>query len=251
MQSEIEIGVYARSKTMIGIKKGTEPQDLTRLRQSTEAEGLSPREAYRRLRNPLKEQVRQSLIQEQRGLCAYCMCRIPREDVDPNIAPIIIEHIIPRVPVDGRDVGQGLDYNNLLAVCHGNKASYGEHQFIDLTCDAHRGNTEFRKINPCIPETLSSIVYSVDGKIDAIDPDVRFDLVDTLNLNCPSSPLIAERKSALDSLIDELGNVTEENILDYCIMILSEFRAETEQKTPYVGILIWYLESLITTLSST
>lgn len=233
---------------MIGIQKRTEPIGLAELRQSTAAAGLSPKEAYKRLRSPLKGQVRQSLVEEQGGLCAYCMCRIPRSDAVPQIAPIIIEHIIPRDPLDGRDVGQGLDYNNLLAVCHGNKSSRGTRQFADLTCDAHRGNSEFRKVNPCRPETLISIVYSLDGKIDAVDPDARYDLVNILNLNCPNSPLTAERKSALDCLIMELGNVPEDYILDYCISRINEFQAENTQKTPYAGILIWYLQTMIAAL---
>lgn len=230
---------------MIKIQKGNEPEKLTKLRKRTIAAGLPPKEAYKRLKNPLKGQVRQCLVDEQGGLCAYCMCRIPRMDAEPQVAPIIIEHRIPRAPSDGRDVGQGLDYQNLLAVCHGNRASGGTRKFMDLTCDAHRENTEFRKVNPCISDTLTSIFYQLDGKIGASDPDVSFDLLETLNLNCSSSPLIAERKAALDSLILALGNVEEDVLFDYCIAALEEFQAESNPKTPYVGILIWYLETLI------
>ena len=75
-------------------------------------------------------------------------------------------------PEDGRDIGQGLDYNNLLAVCNGNRAARGTRRKNDLTCDAHRENEEFIKINPCKPETLETIFYSLDGKIDATDADL-------------------------------------------------------------------------------
>lgn len=235
---------------MIKIQKGNEPEKLKKLRQKTIAAKLSPKEAYQKLKNPLKEQVRQCLVKEQGGLCAYCMCKIPRTGVDPRIAPIVIEHRIPRTPEDGRDVGQGLDYQNLLAVCHGNKDVAGTRKLMDLTCDAHRGNTEFRKVNPCSQDTLTSIFYHLDGKIDAKDPDAAFDLIETLNLNCPASPLVTERKEALDSLIFALGNVGEEDILDYCSLVLKEFQAETNPKTPYVGILVWYLESMIHGLST-
>lgn len=236
---------------MIPIKKGTEPAGLVQLRQKAVNRGLSPKEAYNTLRDPLKSQVRQSMVEEQGELCAYCMCRIPRADADPRIAPIIIEHITPRNPVDGRDVGQGLDYENLVAVCHGNKAPKSENRvFDDFTCDAHRGNTEFRKVNPCKPETLETIVYTLDGKIDATDADVKFDLVDTLNLNCPSAPLVAERKAALDSLISIIDAVGVEELLEYCSNILDAFLTETSPKTPYVGVLIWYLQAMIDALSS-
>ena len=39
---------------MIKIQKGNEPEKLTKLRQRTIAAGLPPKEAYKRLKNPLK-----------------------------------------------------------------------------------------------------------------------------------------------------------------------------------------------------
>lgn len=233
---------------MIEIKKNTEPIELRTLREQAARDGISPEEAYKRLQcnSELKKKVKDSLITEQGKLCAYCMCRIPRNDVAVEIAPITIEHFIPRNPEDGRDVGQGLDYNNLLAVCHGNRGPKGTRHENDLTCDAHRKNTEFMKINPCDPETLQTITYTLDGKIDATDIEVRKDLVDTLNLNCPTSPLISERKAALDGLIEEICTIEdEEGLRTYCGEILDSFQNETGEKTPYVGILIWYLRQLV------
>lgn len=234
---------------MIAIKKEAEPAGLKELREEAADRGLSPKEAYQTLVDPLKRKVRKSLVREQGQLCAYCMCRIPRTDVAPRIAPIIIEHIVPRNPFDGRDVGQGLDYQNLLAVCHGNQGPSGTRQLIDLTCDAHRKNTEFRKINPCDASTLKSITYHLDGKIDAKDPDIRFDLLHTLNLNCSSAPLVAERKAALDALLMDLGNLPEQDMLDYCNLRLTVLEQEENPKTPYVGILLWYLRTMLTALS--
>ena len=216
---------------MIEIKKNTEPIELRTLRELQR-------------NSELKKKVKDSLITEQGKLCAYCMCRIPRNDVAVEIAPITIEHFIPRNPEDGRDIGQGLDYNNLLAVCHGNRGPKGTRHEND--CDAHRKNTEFMKINPCDPETLQTITYTLDGKIDATDIDVRKDLVDTLNLNCQTSPLISERKAALDGLIEEICTIEdEEGLRTFCGEILDSFQNETGEKTPYVGILIWYLRQLV------
>lgn len=56
---------------------------------------------------------------------------------------------------------------------------------------------KLHKVNPCISETLESIFYHVDGEIDAYDPDVKTDLVEILNLNCPKSPIVSEREAAL------------------------------------------------------
>lgn len=235
---------------MILIIKGPEPAGMAVLRQRAVDKSLSPKAAYATLKGDLKEQVRNALVKEQGGLCAYCMCRIPRSDAGTQ-PPIIIEHFIARDPADGRDVGQGLDYNNLFAVCHGNRGRTGTRILADLTCDAHRGNQEFRKIDPLDPATLSSITYDMQGKIWASDPDVAFDLEDILNLNCPTAPLRTERKAALDELIAAVGNVPEEGLVSYCTEVLDSYLAEEDHKTPYVGILIWYLRSMLTALEDT
>lgn len=239
---------------MIEVKKGVEPDGLKELREDPMLSGLSPKEMFAELKNPLKAQVVESLRHEQGQLCVYCMSRIPREDKDPGIAGTTIEHFIPVDPKDRRNVGQALDYNNLFAVCHGNikKRMKGVRRVRttdDLTCDKHRENTEFLKINPCKKETLQTIFYTLDGRIDASDPDVQFDLVNTLNLNCASSPLIAERKAALDALIDEIGKVEEKHLHMHCMEILNAFLDERDPKTPYVGILIWYLQTMVRQLA--
>lgn len=236
---------------MIAIQKNAEPDGLTRLRERTVTAGLSPDAAYKKLKNPLKSEVRNSLVTEQSGLCAYCMCRIPRIGVDPHITPIIIDHMTARNLATGLNTGQGLDYNNFVATCNGNKASRGKRTFADLTCDAHKGDIEFRKVNPCKQETLVSILYTLEGGIDAADQDVKSDLIDTLNLNCHSSPLIGERKSALDNLIADIGIADEGDLLQYCTDILESFYTETPPRTPYVGILIWYLNTMIEALANT
>ena len=132
MSGQVEIGTNPSwGLALIFIKKGTEPTGLQALREQAVQRGLNPADAYKTLVNPLKQNVLVSLVQEQGRLCAYCMCRIPRSDVPTmcQIAPITIEHVVPRKPSDGRDVGQGLDYNNLVAVCHGNRApKFASHQ---------------------------------------------------------------------------------------------------------------------------
>lgn len=58
------------------------------------------------------------------------------------------------------------------------------------------------------------------------------------------------RKAALDSLIEGMDGVEEDDILDYCTETLQEFYSEKDDKTPYVGILIWYLQTTIDALSA-
>lgn len=239
---------------MIEVRKGSEPDGLKQLREECLTDHLSPKESYAMLRNPLKNQVLECLKRDQGQLCVYCMSRIPRSDKDPGIAGQTMEHYIPLEPEDGRDVGQGLDYQNLFAVCHGNTKIHkrGMRRMgsrNDLTCDKHRGNAEFRKINPCQKETLQTIFYMPDGKIDAEDADVQFDLIDTLNLNCDSSPIVSERKAALDALIEDMDRGDDSDLHSYCTEMLDAFTSEQDSKTPYVGILLWYLQSMTAALA--
>ena len=146
-----------------------------------------------------------------------------------------------------------MDYHNLFAVCHGNvkrrvKGARRVRKKEDLTCDKHRENTEFLKINPCKEETLETIFYTLDGRIDSSDQDVQFDLVDTLNLNCASASLPEARKAVLDALIDEMKDMDTYHLHNYCSELLETFRNEEDPKTPYVGILIWYLQTMVTAL---
>ena len=235
---------------MIVVSKGNEPEGLKVLREECKAAGLSPKASFEMLRKPLKDEVIDCLKRDQGQLCVYCMSRIPRDDKDLGIPGQTIEHLIPVDPEDGRDVGQGLDYRNLFAVCHGNtkrreKGSRRHNTMESLTCDKHRGNIEFRKIDPCDASVLKTIYYSMDGEIYSSDPDVAFDLQNTLNLNSKYSPIVSERKATLDALIDEIGTIDPNSLLQHCEELLDAFSNETEIKTPYVGILIWYLRSLI------
>ena len=75
---------------MILIHKSPAPPALEALKKEAEKQGLSDKEGYDLLRNPLKKQVREALMQEQGHLCAYCMRRIPderilQEDTDKRI----------------------------------------------------------------------------------------------------------------------------------------------------------------------
>lgn len=98
---------------MILIKKFPAPSDLETLKKEAEEQGLSDKDGYAKLRNPLKTQVRNLLMQEQGHLCAYCMRRIPdirilEEDVD--LSDVYIEHWQARSAVGDTTENKGLDY---------------------------------------------------------------------------------------------------------------------------------------------
>lgn len=223
---------------------------MVELKEQAEKEGLSENEAYDRLRNPLKDQVREALMLEQGHLCAYCMRRIPDErilETDTELSDVYIEHWTARSSDVKVAENKSLDYNNLLAVCSGNEKApeAGKRKKRFFTCDKKRDNRPL-KINPLDAETLKTIKYSEDGKIESTDTVINDDLNIRLNLNCSSDAvtLPQNRKNVLDAVqlaVVEQGN----NILQNCIEQLHIFESEEDSKTPYIGIAIWWLKTQI------
>lgn len=218
---------------MIEIKKGREPKELVEYRQLPDA-------SYENMDSHLKNIVLDHLLHEQGHLCAYCMRRIPEKRKLPiGVQGATIEHWFPRNPDSGEDYGQGLDYRNMLAVYSGNRGCGDER---NLTCDAKRGNDKLT-VNPCNSKTLHSITYSHNGKIKSTDTRIDEDLNERLNLNSEVVSLPENRKQVLDALI---MNIKEKHpagdIKPYCRRKLEQIKSMDDDKIPFVGILIWWLE---------
>ena len=218
---------------MIEIKKLRAPSVLECYRRQAGA-------TYSDMDSQLKKTVLESLMNEQGHLCAYCMRRIPEKRQLPvGVHPVTIEHWDPQRPQEGEDHGQGLEYNNMFAVCAGNRGCGNKN---DLTCDASRGNVPLT-VNPSRPRTLVGIKYSSDGEISSSDECVHRDLTVILNLNCEAISLPQNRKRALDALIKDISkNHPTGDIKSYCRKRLEELTQQRENKVPYIGILIWWLE---------
>lgn len=223
---------------MIEIKKGREPRRLETYRQK-------PGANYADLNNgednkDLKNEILESLLNEQGHLCAYCMRRIPeRRKLPYGIPKVSIEHWYPQNPDTKNDIGQGLDYRNMFAVCAGNRGC-GDQRY--LTCDAKRGNKQLI-VNPCSVDTLKSIGYYADGTIYSSDNDINDDLNVKLNLNCKSISLPQTRLEVLNELLRDIKkNHSTGDIKLYCRRRLDELKQPNKFKTPYVGILIFWLE---------
>ena len=54
-----------------------------------------------------------------------------------------------------------------------------------------------------------------------------------------------ERKAVLDELMAEMGLVEQDMLSEYCTRILDSFMQEDDPKTPFAGVLIWYLQTTI------
>lgn len=157
---------------MRAIRKGPSPRALAAYQARKEA-------VWEELTEDDKQEVREALVREQRGLCAYCMARINAEPESTKI-----EHIRPRRHRDGL-----FDWNNLVACCDGHQG----HPPSEQTCDIRKADTDLACLNVLAPQ---SIRYGFgSGRIQSDLALVNDDLNTVPNLN--STQLVANRKDAL------------------------------------------------------
>ena len=159
---------------MRSIAKGSEPRSLTLHRRSLHA-------TYDNYQD--KAELRRCLVQEQRGLCCYCMRRIRSDD-----GRTTIEHWYPQSLYPNEQ----LDYKNLLAACSGETMG-------DSHCGASKADKKLSK-NPANPQhrVEELILYRPNGEIASSDAQFNAELTGILNLNAPF--LVNNRKYVLDGL---------------------------------------------------
>ena len=234
---------------MIPIKKSAPPDVLLEKQAIARERGLDSKNAYDLLNHAEKQILLDSLMKEQGHLCAYCMRKIPdRRPMPETVDPVTIEHWFPRNPPNHEEHGQGLDYNNLLAVCSGNRGRKKTRKPRDLTCDAKRANHHSQlTLNPCDPSSLEHIRYKENGEMFSDDPAIQDDITVKLNLNCVSEAvqLPQARKRILEALLDELPTDNEDQLLSRCQDVLELLETETDPKTEYSSILIWWLKDYL------
>lgn len=208
---------------MIVIKKYSQPNSLIKYKKSEKYP------TYETVPTNIKNDIKQQLIEEQGYICAYCMKRIKKDDTST------IEHYIPRNGKNGNPDKQ-LDYNNLLAVCDGNRGSK------NLTCDASKGS-DLITVNPLSETSVQQIKYKSDGTIYSNNQAINHDLDITLNLNYIT--IKSNRKSALDILKKKLINA--KNTGDWSNVAKKYYNKlnQAQMKSPYVGILLDYLKKYL------
>ncbi|WP_373398382.1 retron system putative HNH endonuclease [Algoriphagus halophilus] len=92
------------------IVKGNEPRSLTQHRNSEHSNYNNYAE---------KDDLRNSLVRDQRGICCYCMGRIEATEAKMKIEHFLSQSLHP---------DKELEYNNLFGACLGNmKANADEH----------------------------------------------------------------------------------------------------------------------------
>ncbi|NUN97883.1 MAG: TIGR02646 family protein [Candidatus Omnitrophica bacterium] len=163
------------------IYKDQEPRSLTHHR-------ATPGATYENYTG--KDDLRLSLVAEQRGICCYCMSRIR-----PDPCSMKIEHWRPQSEYPNEQ----LTYSNLLASCLG-----GEGQPVDRQhCDTRKGESDL-SVNPANRDARveERIQYLSNGEIVGTSDELNWQLNNVLNLNLPT--LIENRKAALTGFLDSL-----------------------------------------------
>lgn len=115
------------------IQKQREPEELIAIRKQ-------PGAAFDDLQGSDKPGIRENLVTEQRGLCAFCCARITDDPFAMKIA-----HWHPQNAPGGGEVS--LDYENILGACLGGEGRPRNEQH----CDTHQGNMLLAR-NPANPQ---------------------------------------------------------------------------------------------------
>ena len=192
-----------------------------------------------------KESIRESLLDEQHGLCAYCMKRITVDNMK-------IEHW----KAITSDVNEALDYKNFAGCCDGGSNLDVEDDKRVLCCDSAKGNQDI-KINPWNKEQMALVSYTKQGRINITDEELQKELDYILQLNgeiCnekffhdTSTQLIKGRKDAYDNykkyvegISRQLGN--DKKRIANCI---SKRICELESRDEYeefIGVTLYFLK---------
>ena len=216
---------------MRAITKGREPVSLTAHRQT-------PHSDYDNY--PERDDLRHSLVTEQRGLCCYCMGRIR-----PERARMKIEHWRCQKDHDGEQ----LNYRNLLGACLGGHGQPARLQH----CDTRKGDSDLAW-NPADPahHIETRIRYELDGSIRSDEADFDSQLNDVLNLNLPL--LKNNRKYHIYAILEWWKREKARNRgpvpRDGFVRKRDENIGRGGELAPYRQVAVWWLEQRLARMAA-
>lgn len=176
-----------------------------------------------------KVELRRQLVQDQRGLCAYCMRRIHPDPVPEDLTRI--EHINPRATHPEKT----FSWANLVACCdHGRGKPRCEQ-----TCDWRKSAHELSALDVLKPQGIR--YGKATGRIGSSHAAVEQDLTKVLNLN--HDMLCRGRKAALGDVAQELNRRLKRGEKwkpSQLTTFLANLRSQ-EVAPEFLGILEWYV----------
>jgi len=199
-----------------------------------------------------KETIKECLIQEQHGLCAYCMQPI-------QIKSTKIEHWKPL----SKNTEDALDYENMLGVCYGGEKSENPLEIRDekdrrvLCCDASKGNQEI-KIDPHNQLHIEKIKYDEEDLFiytEPYDELLEKDINNILHLNGQirdgklysdtRTNLIYHRREAYNSYKICIENLRQKyKTQELYRAIKNKIRSieNSEIYPPFAGVILYFLK---------
>ncbi|MGN0483718.1 MAG: retron system putative HNH endonuclease [Lachnospiraceae bacterium] len=190
-----------------------------------------------------KDEVKEVLIHEQRGLCAYCMRRIHRDSHSR------VEHFIPL----SKDKEKALDYNNMLGVCDGGEKTTGQKKRI-VCCDAHKSELEIFT-SPLNKVQMDKIAYRPDGRIytNPKDATMERDINEILLLNGITKPdgsvrdtateILKGRRDAYDRAREMMRRMKKKGkCTSSSVKKVIETLINQEEREEYVGVKLYYFK---------
>jgi uncharacterized protein (TIGR02646 family) len=213
------------------IRKNNPPKELIKYGK----EKFSTYQSYK-----YTKELRQSLVDEQRGICCYCMSRI-----EPELKSGETEMKIEHWQCQKNFPEKQLDYDNLLGACKGNEGAPPKEQH----CDTRKGDKPLSK-NPANPAHCveSFIFYKFsDGTIFSNDKKFNKELNDILNLNI--SYLRNNRKSVLLNYLRGLDKKRGQRGWDKAFLEkeLAQWNGENDNDNlaPYCQVIVYWLKKCL------
>ena len=206
---------------MIKITKRHEPAEWTEERNT-------PGITYETAR---KDGLRLALLEEQGGLCGYCMRRVK---IEPG-AVTRIEHVKPRaLSLSEGKLEETMAFGNMILCCNGDID--GDN---NLHCDASKGDKSLH-FNPFDAAAIATISYSSkDGSIKSANEIYDKDLNEVLNLNHPR--LAANRLAVIKGMVKGMGGKTWKKTDITHKLTYYSTRTANGKLHAYCGVIIWYL----------
>ena len=190
---------------MIYIEKGEEPGFMTEFKRRKPNKNYDSKEFA-----PYRGGLTEVLIEEQKGICAYCCGKIRCGNAHN-------EHIEPRHP--GKyESKRSLDYTNIVACCN-----------TVRTCGKKKGNDyeADRFVSPLNPTCEDIFTYYANGIIDGDDYTIRL-----LNLNA------YELQEARRAVYQQLQGLDKETIE------LVYMNVQDESYPAYYNVIKWYVNHI-------
>lgn len=239
-------------------KNQQEPEALRTFRRKYPEETW---EHFRRRSRMGYKQVKECILRDQHGLCAYCEISIKLAEQEPEVDDFRVEHFFPKgATLEGKH-NYHLDWRNLLGVCHGGSQPYVPQaewryssQKRDRSCDVPKGGKAIADIilNPLkIPGKVRLFRYAEHSGKMFVDEETcpkhlqwkARSTIRELNLNAPR--LMRMRLEVIHKLEDEIAAELEQGLtLTEVLEVMAEsFLVPNYEgiSLPFFSVIRWYL----------